>query len=305
MFMIPYAVIYVLSYVIWSVYLKFNPPAPDLGIICFLISTTLTIIGLWNFLPSHFLAKEEFRRKLKIFILLCFWVVMMVLIKEFLSVLFVKAPVEFQFLVPFMIAGCREFYKRVQSKTVARMMVEKDETASALIAMNTSTHFSFFISIKLVGAEFSTICSTVVIDFALHLKATIEIIKELRKVNEVGNLNLNQAIKTKITYYVYCTSSKMTKCIGITIAVVSVALVGVTTALIIVCSGGNDEENQNSSQAVTIGQINQKFEATSNYNLMCTLFGSVCVIALLTIAILAKHHFDRQHHQDVKTIYQI
>lgn len=81
MFMIPYAVIYVLSYVIWSVYLKFNPPAPDLGIICFLISTTLTIIGLWNFLPSHFLAKEEFRRKLKIFILLCFWVVMMVLIK--------------------------------------------------------------------------------------------------------------------------------------------------------------------------------------------------------------------------------
>ena len=96
----------------------------------------------------------------------------------------------------------------------------------------------------------------------------------------------------------------MMKCIGITIAILSVALVGVTTALIIVCSGGNDEENQNSSQSVTIGQINQKFEASSSYNLMCTLFGSLSVIGLLIIAILAKHHFDRQHHQDVKTIYQ-
>ena len=79
------------------------------------------------------------------------------------------------------------------------MMVEKDEKASALIAMNTSTHFSFFISIRLVGAEFSTICSTFVVDFALHLKATIDIIKEFRRVNKAGNVNVNQDIKTKIT----------------------------------------------------------------------------------------------------------
>ena len=65
------------------------------------------------------------------------------------------------------------------------------------------------------------------------------------------------------------------------------------TVQIIVISSGTDDENQNSSQSVTIGQINQKIEASSSYNLMCTLFGSLTGIVLLIMAILAKHHFDR------------
>ena len=197
--LIPYVVLYVLSYVIWSVYLKFNHPQPNLGLMCILISYVLMMIGIWCFLPSHVLAKQEFRRKLKLFMLLIVWGVINVILREFLSVLFVKAPAGLQFLVPFLVAGCRELYKRGASKVVTKMMVEKDEPASAQIAMNVSTDFCLFISIKLVGAEFSTICSTVVIDFALHLKATIEIIKEFRKVDEAGYVKVNQEIKTKIT----------------------------------------------------------------------------------------------------------
>ena len=199
MYLIPYSVLYVLSYAIWSIYLKFNHPQPNLGLICLLISFTIMIIGLWRFLPSNLLAKQDFRRKLKFFMILCVLYVMIGSVREFLSILFVKSPVGLQFLVPFMVAGSREIYKRLQSKTVTKMMVEKDETASALIAINTCSQFSFFISIRLVGAEFSTICSTVIIDFALHLKATIEIIKEFRQVHETGNVNVNQDIKTKIT----------------------------------------------------------------------------------------------------------
>ena len=199
LYLIPYAVLYVLSYLIWSVYLEFNHPQPNLGVMLLLISFTLLMIGLWRVLPSQLLAKQEFRRKLKLFMHLCVYAVMIILLKEFLAVLFVKTPAGFQFLVPFIVAGSRELYKRLQSKTVTKMMVEKDETASALIAINTCTQFSFFISIRLVGAEFSTICSTVAIDFVLHLKATIDIIKELRKVYEAGNVNVNQAIKTKTT----------------------------------------------------------------------------------------------------------
>ena len=199
MYLIPYAVLYVLTYVIWSVYLKFNHPAPNSGLMLVFISLILLFIGLWRILPSHLLANQEFRRKLKLFMLLTAWGVMSVFLKEFLLALFVKAPTGLQFLVPFIVAGCRELYKRIFSKIVTKMMGAKDETASVLIAMNTSAHFSFFISIRVVGVEFSTVCSTVVIDFALHLKATLEIVKEIRKVNEIGNVNVNQACKTKIT----------------------------------------------------------------------------------------------------------
>ena len=199
MYLIPYAVLYVLTYVIWSVYLKFNHPQPNVGLMLLFISLILFLIGLWRFLPSHLLENREFRRKLKLFMLLTAWGLVILSVKEFLSVLFVKTPAGLQSLVPFIVAGCRELYKRGFSKIVTKMMVAKDETASVLIAMNTSAHFSFFISIRVVGVEFSTLCSTVAIDFALHLKATLEIVKEIRKVNEIGNVNVDQACKTKIT----------------------------------------------------------------------------------------------------------
>ena len=105
------------------------------------------------------------------------------IVKEILSSLFINPPGGFQFLVPFMVVVCRELDKRVQSKLVKNMTGELDEGARALLAISVGSHYSFFIAIRLVGADFATVCCTVVIDFALHLRMTIRIIKECKRVN--------------------------------------------------------------------------------------------------------------------------
>ena len=155
-------------------------------------------IGLWFVLPSNLLKKEGFRGKLRIYMIYILWLLPTVVLREILSYLFAESPADLQFLVPFMVAGCRELDKRIRSKLVTKMMGVQDEPASALIAIYISTIYSTFIAIRLVGAQFSTVCCTIAIDFVLHSKMTYQIIKECRKINdteiEIVNVEDNERI---------------------------------------------------------------------------------------------------------------
>ena len=95
---------------------------------------------------------------------------------------FHQSPRRASILVPFLVVGCRELDKRVRTNLVKKMMRGQDEAATALLTIVIGTNYSFYIAIRLVGAEFATICSTVAIDFALHLRMTIKIIKEFKRV---------------------------------------------------------------------------------------------------------------------------
>lgn len=79
------------------------------------------------------------------------------------------------------------------------MMRIPDESAKVLIAVNVSTSYSFFIAIRLVGANFSTVCCAVAIDMFLHSKITYDIVKNCRKVTERGIETINTKGKMKIT----------------------------------------------------------------------------------------------------------
>ena len=76
-------------------------------------------------------------------------------------------------------------------------MGELDEVATVLLAIVIGTNYSFFIAIRLVGADLATICSTVTIDFALHLRMTFKIIKEFKRINNETLANTEN--NTKIT----------------------------------------------------------------------------------------------------------
>ena len=166
-------ILYISSYLIWSVYLQLNHPLPNVGLVTLVPSWNLFTIGLWFILPSHLTANKSFRQKLKFFTFYQIWHQITIILREFYSFLFTNAPYGFQFLVPFLVAGVRELDKKLRSKIVKKMILVQDEAAIALFAVNVCSEYSFFIAIRLVGASFATVCSTVVIDFALHLKATL------------------------------------------------------------------------------------------------------------------------------------
>ena len=182
----PFTLMYVSCYGIWSVYLEFNHPLPNLGLIIS-PSRIIFIIGLWFIFPSHLLVKKDFRRKLKTYMLYFVWNTLSTIVREGLTNIFTNIPSGLQFLIAFMVAGCREIDKRVRSKLVTEMTEKQDEHASALLAINVNSSWALYIAIRLVGSEWSTICCMVIIDFILHLKMTYQIIQSLRKVSDEAN----------------------------------------------------------------------------------------------------------------------
>ena len=192
--LISFSFLYVLSFVVWSVYLQFNHPLPYLGLILLPMLIILTI-GLWFISPSHLLAKRDFGKKLQMYLIFMVWAQVSNVQREVLNSLFTNVPVEFQFLVPFAVAVCRELDKQVRLKLITKMMGVLNKAATALLEINVNAVYSFFIAIRLVEAEFNTVCCTVAIDFILHLVTTYKIIKECKKVNmfgiEIGNTEMN------------------------------------------------------------------------------------------------------------------
>ena len=189
--------LYIICYAIWSAYLQMNHPMPFLGLIAIPMMIIFSI-GLWFILPSHILAKEDFRQSLLVYMLYLAWIQALNIQKEILSYLFDNPPFGFQFLVPFMVAGARELDNRVKSKLVNKMNGSQDESAIVLVAVQVGCDFSFFIAIRLVDAALLTICSTVAIDFVLLLKMTHEILKELGEIYIDGHEHDTTRLRTKI-----------------------------------------------------------------------------------------------------------
>ena len=140
--------LYILAYVIWSIYFKFNHPLPQLGLI--LIPTwILFMIGIWFIPPSDIVSKKHFRKRMKFYMLYQLWQFIAMISREILSNLFANAPLGFQFLIPFLVAGCREIDANIRSKLVTKMMLVKDERSITLHEIIVISEWSFFIGIEI------------------------------------------------------------------------------------------------------------------------------------------------------------
>ena len=173
--------IHIMSHLIWTVHLGFNHPLPNLGTVIILTTWIIAMIGHWFLLPSDLLAKEDFRKKLRTYIIYFLWNIIVNVAREGLSYLFYNFPTKLQFIAPFFVAGFREFDKRITSKIVNKMMGQQDEPATALVSITISCVYGFFIAVRLTGATLATIFCTAAIDLVLHLNVTRQIIHEHKK----------------------------------------------------------------------------------------------------------------------------
>ena len=199
MALIPSSLVYISSYLFWTGYLQFHHPAPQLDLMTYMSSYIMGVAGLWLILPHDLLAKENFRQKLKSFMLFYLWIQISIILRELLSFLFGNPPFGLQFMVPLIVAGTRELDKRIQSKMVTNMKGIQDEAAMALTATTISTQYSFMIAVRLVGAELSTVCCFVAIDMFLHSKQTYKIVKDCKKITNGGIDFANTEENKKIT----------------------------------------------------------------------------------------------------------
>ena len=180
-YFIPVTLLYVSCYMIWCMYFGFYHPMPYLGLMGLLI--WFTFQGeLWIILPSDILEKEGFRRKLLWYFVYFTTTIGSTILMEIVSYVFVNFPSDLQFLLIFIFAACREFDFFLRSKCVDKMMGNQDESAATLLTVTVNGMYGLFIAIRLPGANLTTVCCVLAIDFLVHLKISHQVIKEHRKV---------------------------------------------------------------------------------------------------------------------------
>ena len=182
MYYIPAILIHIICYLTWTVHLGFNSPIPNQGIIATILTWIIFPVCLWFFLPAHVLSEREFRRKLRIYTVYYFWVIVIVIQLKMLSYLYSNPPANLQILLPFILAACRELDLQIRSKLVNKMMGDEDEAAVALIDTTVNSTFAFFIAIRLANAKMETVFVILAIDFIIHLRTSYKIINEHRTV---------------------------------------------------------------------------------------------------------------------------
>ena len=189
---------YVACYIVWSVFLQNNHPCPIYGVI--IIPTLISIVsGFWFILPSPLLSDEEFRRKLRWYMLYHVLVFITLVLHSILSGLYVTVPSQFQFLMAIAIFGFREVDKRLRSKVITKMMGQQDEQASIFLAIRVLSRYSFFFTISLVGSHLATLITTIGMGLYFHSKATYQTIRAHRNVgNEGGNSERTEKNITKL-----------------------------------------------------------------------------------------------------------
>ena len=177
------AMIHILSRMIWCVYLGYNHPLPFLGSIQ-MAARFVSIIALRFLIPSKLTANEDYRKKLRVYTYYYLWIIVTIFKREALNYLFINIKETFQFLVAFMIAACREFDKKVRTNLVTKIMGTLDEPGSVLVSISVSIAYSSFLATRIAGATGATVFCMVTIDFLLHSRMTLQIIKEHNKVKE-------------------------------------------------------------------------------------------------------------------------
>ena len=169
---VPCTILYIASYILWSLVLGFNHPLPYLAIICLLPTWGILPFAHWFILPKNLLEKEDFRKKLKTYMFFFLWFVLMVFQNEVLSFLFANAPTGSQFLVVFLLAACQKFDMNLRSRLLMKMMGKQDKDAMAILAIDVNVMYSSFIAVRVTGAEWATVFASVVVAFVLHLQMT-------------------------------------------------------------------------------------------------------------------------------------
>ena len=196
--LVPHIGVYLISYLVWSAHLGFNHPLPYLGFVVFLVEMSASKIGLWFVLPTQLLGNQEFRRKLWVYMLYCFASVMVINLTETLSYLFLNPPGGIQLLVPFIFVAIRELDYRIRAKCVEKMVQEDDEASLALIDIIVNVTYAFFVAVRTVEIEISTVGLLLAMEFLLHLKMTYQIIKEHKRIGldnvEDDNKNLKSTL---------------------------------------------------------------------------------------------------------------
>lgn len=196
-----YLIPYCMSYVVWSIFLDYNHPMPQVGPLSLFAAWIFNLFGIWVLIPSDLRGVYEFRQKLQMLLLYLVWWFVVGIQMDGLSFIFENLPSNLQWTIALMLPIAKELNNLVFSKLVFRMAGAENELAISTWTIQMNANYAMFVAIKLAQAEPWTVYAIMAMDFLLNFRTTYQIIQLHNKValNENGSEDTKRKKKEKIT----------------------------------------------------------------------------------------------------------
>ena len=184
--MILWIVPYLIAYVIWCNFLNYNWPIPFLGY-NYLILFITTPVGLWFVFPYELRCNNEFVKNVKMYLLYYAIQTMMSFLTEGISFLFYALPPNLQWIVAITIAFLKHVDKWLSTKVISKMTGGRDEASRVLLGVKINAVYSYFVAVRIFGAETTTVCFFIAIDFLQQLHMSYNIVHWHSKIDPQGH----------------------------------------------------------------------------------------------------------------------
>ena len=175
---------YCLSYIIWTLWLKYNPPMP-FAVVAGGYPMMIFCLGiLWFEFPLELRFDKVHRKRICSFILSLLWTMATMSFQfRVLAILFRNVPIELQWIMAIVLPISRQFNLFIHSKLLKRYSGVDNKMAAILIKISVGIGYSLFIAISLASATQMTVFSILGVDFILNLYLCFKILKIQRKVS--------------------------------------------------------------------------------------------------------------------------
>ena len=198
MFIVIWAVPYLIAYLVWCQYLDFNWPIPFLGY-NYILFNVVRPAALWISIPRDLYEKENFPRNFKLYSLYLGIALVFGVLREGLSIFLKVLPGYLQWIIAFLIPLLKNVEFFVLSRYVNKMQGGQEEESQVCLGLTIDAAYSFFIAVRLPNVEKITLYCILAVDFFLLLLTTYKIVRLHRRVIDTAMDNKNREKQRRVT----------------------------------------------------------------------------------------------------------
>ena len=191
---------YIIAYLLWSVYLGYNPPMPLFVYPLAYVSMCTLFTRIWHQFPRYLRKAPDFRKRLKAYYCYVLWVATFTL--QFMVIqkmcVFLERYPQIQWVIAIVLTVAKKLSGRVLNYLICKAAGSKTNKAKEIAKLQVELAFSLTIVI-IIGSKATevTTYSILGLSFLLNIILCINIIRLHRKIADANNELLNVRNKTK------------------------------------------------------------------------------------------------------------
>ena len=142
------------------------------------VNYIVQIVIIPGFSSSSLFRKQEFKRKLKIFLRFQLLWYMVVMVKNVLKWIFIHLQdTDAQCAIAVLVPIAKKCTLLAFSKLMKEMVENENEKANVMLTVTMNIAYGLFTAINLIGARFTTMVGTVVVEFLIQLNLNSGVLK--------------------------------------------------------------------------------------------------------------------------------